>query len=104
MARKVITLDGIRQYIEDKSNKEQKVIMACSCNGKVFAIADTTAVLLGLNETDDGVHSVITDNEIKDFDADHPFMELKEALKGNLRVDGVIPPEDDLRKYCVTID
>lgn len=104
MARKVITLDGIKQYIEDKSNQAQKVIMACSSEGKVFAIVNTNAVLYGLNETDDGVHSIITDTEIKDFDADHPFMELKEALKGNLRVDGVIPPEDDLRKYCVTID
>lgn len=113
---KVITLERITDFVKAKHG-EQTVskfnIKGCDRKSGIVVIHDagTDNLKAFINEdgelefTDehDGIHCILLETDLDDFNATHPFIKRQEALSGSLVIDGQIPTEDELYKYFYTI-
>lgn len=109
---KIITLENIVKYIEDKHGKQVLTKTTVKgddkCNGIVFihdegvenleAFRKQVGILFS-DTVDKRVHCILLEKDICDFNKEHPFIKSREALDGVLVIDNKIPSEDDLRGY-----
>lgn len=117
---KIITLDKIKEYIENiygsqqisivnivncTSNKNRIVIIHDSCSNCVKPTLNTSfdIVLRGDKKDIDSVRCTILEEDILDLDEKVPFMELKHAVSGKLKVCGTELTADELWHYTYII-
>lgn len=109
---KVITLDRIKDFIEDKHgeqtisrfsfkgfNKKPGIVVIHNAgNNKLKTFINENNELEFSNKHGD-IHCILLETDLEDFDATHPFIKLREALTGTLVIDNKIPTEDEISKY-----
>ena len=109
---KVITLERIKDFVEDKHGKQMISrfnIKGCDKKSGIVVIHDegTEKIKAFINSdnelefTDehDGVHCILLETDLEDFSAEHPFIKSREAFAGTLVVDNKVPTEDEISKY-----
>lgn len=108
---KVITLDNIKKFIEDKHDKPQMVkkyndiglvVIQDEGSAETKVIVNVDGVI-NISGNIDCVHCVLTDKVLNDFNSEHPFIKKMEVFEGALIVDGVTPSENEIGKYFYTI-
>lgn len=111
---RVITLENITKYVADKHGN-QTVSKVNTVNGKtVFIIHDEntecpevklsgTSGMIYMEGNKKGVHCILTETLLHDIEEEHPFIKCREAIGGQLIVDGRVPTEDELRKYMYKV-
>lgn len=113
---KVITLERIKDFVSDRHGEQvvSKInIKGCDKKSGVVIIHDagTEKLKAFINEynelefTDEhaGVHCILLETDLEDFNEEHPFIKSREALAGYLVIDGKVPSEEELKPYLYTL-
>ena len=104
---RVITLERLCDFIFDKVGKNQK-IDTVSFNEKELVVIHDEDKWFNVDSIEnmrkqDGVHCVIELEKLCETDSETPWIKSREALSGDLIVDGVTPSDDDLRTYMYKV-
>ena len=113
---KVITLERIKDFVEDRHGKQivsKFNIKGCDRKSGIVVIhnegTDNLKAFINndgeLEFTDEhaGIHCILLETDLEDFNEEHPFIKSREALAGYLVIDGEVPSEEELKPYLYTL-
>lgn len=91
MAMRVVTLDRLEDFIEDKVGREQTLLKGSECVKFIDSETSETTCYL-------------PNSQVSNLDDEYPFLKFRDQISGVLAVCGEIVPDEDIIPYTYLLD
>lgn len=91
MAMRVVTLERLGDFIENKLGSKQTIIK--STNSVKY-----------VDSSNKSVSCEIPSSQMNNLSDEHPFLKFRDQISGVLTVSGSLVKEDDIRPYSYLLD
>ena len=91
MAMRVVTLDRLEDFIEDKIGREQTLLKDSECVKFIDSETSETTCYL-------------PNSQVSNLGDEYPFLKFRDQISGVLAVCGEIVPDEDIIPYTYLLD